>query len=78
MIIFVSNRLTNPFMFDITLNSYLSFMLRHTFHNDVGIRKILYIIVIMCTVCLHMKKQNVHEIHKIIPLEKCVEHCHYV
>ena len=37
MVFYLRNRLTNPFTFDIILNSYLSSMFGHKFHVDTNI-----------------------------------------
>ena len=51
MVHFSSYQLTNSFMFDITLNDYLPWMLGQKLYEDA----VKYIIVNMCTVCILKK-----------------------
>ena len=73
MVFCLSNRFTNPIMFDIILKNYLSSMLWHKFHEDIIMQtgKIL--------LCIHVqfvygKTQNFSGKYNILPYEKCAEH----
>ena len=52
LVSFGCNRLTNPFMFGITLNSYLSSMYNEMLQKDTN-----NVIVNMCTVCMLKKAE---------------------
>ena len=74
MVIYLSNRLTNPFMFDIILKSHLFSMLWHKFHADIMMQtqKILlwiYVYVLL----VYWKTQNFSGKYNILPFEKCAE-----
>ena len=73
MVFFLSNRLTNPFMFGINLNSYLSSMSGHKYHDNIvmHVRNILPWIHVLFG---YWKKQNVNEIYNFLPFEKCARH----
>ena len=49
MVLYLSNRFTNPIMFGIILKNYLSSMLLHKFHEDIIMqtRKILLLIHVL-------------------------------
>ena len=60
-------------MFGIILNSYLSSMSGHKFHDNVVMqtRNILPQIHVLF---VYWKKQNVNEIHNFLPFEKYAGH----
>ena len=63
--------MSNPFMFCIILNSYLSSMLGHKFHEDAAmqVRTILLSIRNTFTVCKLRKQTKCPFKHKCLPLE---------
>ena len=73
MVFYLSNRFTNPIMFGIILNSYLSSTLWHKFYEDVMMqtRKILLRIHVLF---VYWKTQNFRGKYNVLPFEKCAEH----
>ena len=65
--------LKNPIMFGIILNSYLSSMLWHKFHEDVTkqTRKILLRIHVLF---VYWKTQTFSKKYNFLPFEKCAKH----
>ena len=59
---FLSNRLTNPFIFGIILNSYLSSMSGHKYHDNI-IMQTRNILPRIHVLFVYWKTQNDNEIH---------------
>ena len=77
MVFYLSNRLTNTFMFGVILNRYLSYMLLLKFHEDAKMqtRQVLLWIHILF---VNWKKQNFNGKGNFLFFEKCAQHLHYL
>ena len=73
MVFHLSNRFTNPIMFDIILKNDLSSMLWHKFHEDIMIQTRI-ISLWTHVLFVYWKMQNFSWKYNILPFEKCAEH----
>ena len=73
MVLYLSNRFTNPIMFGIILKSYLCSMLWHKFHGDI-IMQTRKIVLWIHVLFVYWKTQNLSGKYIILPFEKCDEH----
>ena len=73
MVLYLSNRFTNPIMFGIILKSYLSSILWHKF-NEYTIMQTRKILLRLHILFVYWKTQNFSGKYNILPFEKCAEH----
>ena len=73
MVLYLSNRFTNPIICGIVLKSYLSSMLWHKF-NEYIIMQTRKLLLWIHVLFVYGKTQNFSGKYNILPFEKCAEH----
>ena len=74
MVLYLSNRFTNPIMCGIILKNYLSSMLWHKFNELIIMRTQKYYCEYMYCLYTGKRKISVEIIYYILPFEKYAEH----